>query len=64
MATNTTNSINSTKDENSNATVSIRNMDKDVWTEVAIHCKRQRITITEYITKLLIKDLNLASNEE
>jgi hypothetical protein len=59
-----TSSINSTNEENSTATVSIRNMNKDIWTEVAVHCKRQRITITEYITKLLIKDLDLASNEE
>ena len=59
-----TSSLNSTNEENNTATVSIRNMNKDVWTEVAVHCKRKRITITEYITKLLIKDLDLASNEE
>jgi predicted DNA binding CopG/RHH family protein len=50
--------VNDTKQNNEKTIVSIRGVSKELWKKVKLHVTNKDITMTQYITNLIEKDLS------
>jgi hypothetical protein len=61
---NTPSNNNTISEEDRKATVSIRNMSLPLWYKAGYRCKCNGVTLSEYVTALIEKDLEDTSNKQ
>lgn len=54
--------VDDSREEEGKTTVSVRNITLSVWYEARHECTKRQISLGEYVSELIVKDLQLSEN--